>query len=87
METFQAITGRHGVLRYEPTPVEPAKIEQVLQAAIAAPSAANTQPWLLVVVTEPELVRLSGELRPFGRGRSILSHGDIDAEEQHQRYQ
>jgi nitroreductase len=57
VETLFAITGRHGVLRYEPTPVEPEKIEQVLRAAIAAPSAANTQPWLFVVVTEPELAR------------------------------
>jgi nitroreductase len=57
VDTFQAITGRHGVLRYESTPVKPEQIELVLQAAIAAPSAANTQPWVFVVVTEPELAR------------------------------
>jgi nitroreductase len=57
METFQALTSRHGVLRFKSTPVEPEKIERVLRAAVAAPSAANTQPWEFVVVTDPELAR------------------------------
>jgi len=61
METFQAITSRHGVLRFKPTPVEADKIERVLQAAIAAPSPANTQPWQFVVVTEPGLARQVAE--------------------------
>jgi nitroreductase len=61
METYQAITSRHGVLHYRSTPVEPEKIEQVLQAAIAAPSAANTQPWEFIVVTRPELARRVAE--------------------------
>ncbi len=61
METFRAITNRHGVLRYKSTPVEAAKIERVLQAAIAAPSPANTQPWEFVVVTEQELARQVAE--------------------------
>ena len=33
METLQALTGRHGVLRYKPMPVEAEKIERVLRAA------------------------------------------------------
>jgi len=61
VETFQAITGRQGVLRFKPTPIEPDKLKQVLQAAIAAPSPANTQPWELVVVTDLELARQVAE--------------------------
>jgi nitroreductase len=57
MEAFQALTRRHGVLRFKSTAVEPEKIKQVLRAAVAAPSAANTQPWAFVVVTQPELAR------------------------------
>jgi nitroreductase len=45
------------VLRFKSRAVEPEKIEQVLRAAVAAPSAANTQPWTFVVVIEPELAR------------------------------
>ncbi len=57
METFQALSSRHGVLRFKPEPVEPQQIERVLLAAIAAPSTANTQPWEFVVVTQPELAQ------------------------------
>lgn len=57
MDAYEAITRRHGVLRYDPTPVEPEKIERVLRAAVAAPSPANTQPWAFIVVTQPELIR------------------------------
>ncbi len=53
----QAIALRHGVLRYQSTPVERETIEQVLRAAIAAPSPINSQPWALIVVDEPVLLR------------------------------
>jgi len=57
MDCQQALTTRRGVLRYDSRPVEPTLIEQVLTAAVAAPSPANLQPWAFVVVTEPELAR------------------------------
>jgi nitroreductase len=57
MDTLEAIAGRHGVLRFRPDPVEPAKIEAVLRAAAAAPSPVNLQPWAFVVVTDPALTR------------------------------
>lgn len=61
MSALDAIAQRQGVLSYRLTPVEPEKIEQVLQAAVAAPSPANTQPWDFVVVTEPDLTRQVAE--------------------------
>ena len=36
-------------------PVEPEKIERVLRAACAAPSACNAQPWHFIVVDDPVL--------------------------------
>lgn len=57
MDCLEALTGRRGVLRYDPRPVVRAEIEAVLAAAIAAPSPANLQPWAFVVVTQPELTR------------------------------
>ncbi len=45
------------MLRFRPDPVEPAKIEAVLAAAVAAPSPVNLQPWAFVVVTDPALTR------------------------------
>ncbi len=45
------------MLRFRPDPVEPAKIEAVLAAAVAAPSPVNLQPWAFVVATDPALTR------------------------------
>ena len=36
-------------------PVEPEKLERVLEAARLAPSACNAQPWRFVVITDKEL--------------------------------
>jgi nitroreductase len=57
MEAIEALNSRRGVLAFKPAPVEPDKIELVLQAAANAASPANLQPWAFVVVTEPELAR------------------------------
>ncbi len=60
-EIFQRISVR----KYEDRPVEPEKIERMLRAAMAAPSACNQQPWEFYVVTNREtLVRLS-QVQPY----------------------
>ncbi len=52
---FDAIYARRSVRRYQDNrPVEPEKIEKLLKAAMAAPSACNIQPWEFIVVTDPE---------------------------------
>lgn len=58
---------RISVREYESRDVEPEKIEQLLRAAMAAPSAGNQQPWEFYVVREPEVIRkLSGCSRYSG---------------------
>ncbi len=49
-----AIFHRTSVRRYQDTVVEPEKIERLLRAAMAAPSAGDQQPWEFYVVTAPE---------------------------------
>lgn len=41
-------------------PVEPEKLERILEAARLAPSACNAQPWKFVAVTDPELASRVG---------------------------
>jgi nitroreductase len=54
---FDAICGRRSIRTYiEGKEVEPEKIKRLLEAAMAAPSACNLQPWDFVVVTEKERV-------------------------------
>ncbi len=61
MDAFEAITQRQGVLRFKPDPIERTLIQQILQAATAAPSPANTQPWEFVVVDDPTKARQIAE--------------------------
>ncbi len=47
----QAITSRHSVRAFLPTPFEPQIIKDILAVASRAPSGTNTQPWKVYVVT------------------------------------
>lgn len=49
----QAIFQRMSVRHFLDTPVEEDKIEQLLRAAMQAPSAGNQQPWEFWVIREP----------------------------------
>jgi F420 biosynthesis protein FbiB-like protein len=49
---FATILGRRSVRRYQSAPVPRAVIEQVLTAAIWAPSAHNRQPWRFAIVED-----------------------------------
>jgi nitroreductase len=51
------IKKRQSVRKYTSRPVEPEKLERCLEALRLAPSASNSQPWRVVVVDEPELVK------------------------------
>jgi len=50
MEYSQLIAQRYSVRAYRPDPVEDEKLKQVLEAARLAPTAANRQPFQLVVM-------------------------------------
>jgi nitroreductase len=49
-----AMLRRRSIRKYTDQPVEPEKLDLLLQAAMAAPSAMNCRPWEFVVVTEPD---------------------------------
>jgi nitroreductase len=63
METFKAIHERASLKgSLSGRGVEPDGIEKLLEAARAAPSARNMQPWRFVVVTDRDVIdRLLGE--------------------------
>jgi nitroreductase len=50
MEFQELIRARYSVRAYKPTPVEEEKLQQVLEAARLAPTAANRQPFRLIVI-------------------------------------
>lgn len=58
------IMTRTSIRKFTEQPVEAEKVEQMLRAAMAAPTAVNKQPWHFVVVDSKEVLnRLGGEGR------------------------
>ncbi|MGE5664952.1 MAG: nitroreductase family protein [Deltaproteobacteria bacterium] len=62
METLEAIRTRRSVRKFLDRPVEPEKLQAVLEAARMAPSWANMQCWRFVVVQDPQARARIGEL-------------------------
>lgn len=56
---------RVSIRKYLKKPVEPDKIETLLRAAMAAPSACNQQPWEYYVVSDREKIQRLSEASPY----------------------
>lgn len=57
---------RRSIRRYQEKPVEDDKLDQLLQAGMAAPSASNVRPWEFVILTDDHSI---------GRFREGLQYG------------
>ena len=55
METLEAIKTRRSIRKFSDQPVEPEKLQAVLEAVRQAPSWSNLQCWHLVIVKEQEI--------------------------------
>lgn len=62
---MSAIFTRTSVRSFENRAVESEKIEQILKAACAAPSAKNQQAWEFYVVTNKAILQQLGEVTPY----------------------
>lgn len=72
MDVQEAIFSRRSIREYAGRPVEPAAIERLLEAAVAAPSATNAQTWAFGILTDPSLLdELSAATREH-----LLAHLD-----------
>jgi nitroreductase len=56
-DIIETIFKRRSVRSYQPKAVEKDKLLLLLQAAMAAPNACNSQPWEFIVVTDPEILK------------------------------
>ena len=57
-----AMYSQRQITRYRPDPVPREAIEQIIDAAIRAPSGGNTQPWHFIAITDRDLVEKIGGL-------------------------
>ena len=60
-ELFNRVSIRH----YQNREVEQAKLEEMLRAAMNAPTARNTQSWRFLVITNRETLNHMTELQPY----------------------
>ncbi len=62
-DILEIILKRRSVRCFTGQPVEPELIRKLLEAAMAAPNACNSQPWEFIVVTDGEMLdRMRGKL-------------------------
>ncbi len=75
MEFFDVLEARHSIRAYDPRPVEPEKLQQMLEAANGAPSAGNLQAHEIYMVCgnaqKASLVNASG-------GQEFLAQAPIN---------
>lgn len=62
---MKALFTRHSVRQYADRPVEEQKIETLIKAAMAAPTAGNQREWEFVVVTDPDVKKQVAAASPY----------------------
>jgi nitroreductase len=58
---------RRSIRRYTSQPVSDEQVRRLLEAAMAAPSASNQQPWHFVVVTGRDTLNRLADEHPYGK--------------------
>jgi nitroreductase len=66
-ELIQTIFARRSIRRYTADPVGEEDVKTLLEAAMAAPSAGNSQPWHFIVVTDRQTLDALAEVHPYGK--------------------
>ncbi|MBI9079613.1 MAG: nitroreductase family protein [Pseudodesulfovibrio sp.] len=85
MELMEAIRTRRSIRKYENRIVPEEMVQEILDAAMMAPSAGNAQPWQFVVVTDREILDSMQDLHPHLKmitqaPLGILICGDLSLE-------
>lgn len=64
---MKEIFNRRSIRKFQDKPVEQDKIDQLLRAAMQAPSAGNQQPWEFIVVKEKDTLQKLSEMTPYSK--------------------
>jgi nitroreductase len=64
---MEEIFNRRSIRKFKDQEIEPEKIEQLLRAAMQAPSAANQQPWEFIVVRDKEMLKQLAQVSPYAK--------------------
>jgi len=74
MDTLTAIHTRRSIRRYTDRAVPEETITRLLQAAMAAPSAGNEQPWQFFVITDRAILDAIPKFHPYS---AMLKHASV----------
>lgn len=74
METLHAIHTRRSIRRFRPEPVSATVVEDMLAAAMMAPSAGNEQPWQFLVITDRDRLDAVAAAHPYA---SMAAHAPL----------
>ncbi len=85
MDTLEAIFTRRSIRAYTSQPVSGEMIDQLLRAAMQAPSAGNQQAWQFLVITDRPKLNALAEALPYGKMLTsapvgFIVCGDLDVE-------
>jgi nitroreductase len=88
METMKAIFTRRSIREYKTQPIPNELVQNLLEAAMQAPSAGNQQPWHFILVTDRNILDNVADALPFGKmlktaPLGVVVCGDLDLEKYH----
>lgn len=90
MDAIEAILSRRSIRKYTSEPVPSEVVEELLKAAMSAPSAGNEQPWHFVVIDDRQILDEIPKFHPYSEMLkealvAVLVCGDLK-EEKHKGY-
>lgn len=74
---MNAIFTRKSIRKYKGSKLSEAQIEYLLKAAMQAPSAANQQPWVFVVIDDREVLSAIAAFNPYAQMLNTASHAIV----------
>ena len=82
---MKEIFSRRSIRKYKDTPINDEIVEQLLKAAMQAPSAGNEQPWEFIILRKKETLKKITEFHPYSKmllnsDVAIVICGDISKE-------
>jgi nitroreductase len=86
MNAIDVIMSRRSIRKFLPRKIEPVQLRTLLEAAMYAPTARDTQSWQFLVITRRELLDGLIEVHPYAKmlkyaTAAILVCGDLEREE------
>lgn len=86
MDAIEAILSRRSIRKYKAAPINESIIQELLEAAMSAPSSSNRQPWHFVIITDSQTLDEIPKFHQYsnmvkGAPLAIIVCGDLRLEQ------